>query len=266
MQGPSKAADGKANKAGTARPDVRSEEEGTKDKPEEAKRDASTEVTKDLAADAVVMQSVAQPAGNIVHAALDAGGAAVTLTAPASSAVGNHAAAVEVSTKPEVTSLHAVAGQGATPTDSAAGVLQSARLVQSVGQSEMRVAFRSPDLGSVSIHTSSTSDAVAARIAVDHTELAAMLTGQLPEMHARLGANHTVEVALTHGNGTGTSTSDQTAANRDGSSGSHSGGNTEADRRAPPAYGMPMQRAPDVFVASMQGPQRSGLGRLDVRV
>lgn len=189
--------------------------------------------------------------------------------------IGTHAAPVAVNAGPTSRADNTVPDKDArakvmtavgnngdvTPT-----ALQSARLMQAVGQSEMRVAFRSPDLGAVSIHTSATNDSIAARIAVDHTELATMLTGQLPEMHARLGMNHTVEVTMTHA-GENTAGGDQQQARGDGSTGASSGGHSE--RHAQPGYGTPMQRAPDALTVAIHGSQRvpaESSGRLDVRI
>lgn len=171
-------------------------------------------------------------------------------------------AAVTAGAKEPAAVLPATAGS--IPPDAAAPNLQSVRLVQTVGQSEMRVAFRSPDLGAVSIHTSATNDAIAARIAVDHGELAAMLTGQLPEMHARLGANHTVEVALTHAGSGSTSGNSEPAPQGHGSRSSGGGGNEgrEAHRGRGSSYAASVRPVPDAVARAPVW----AVGRLDVRV
>ena len=68
----------------------------------------------------------------------------------------------------------------------AAPVINTAKLIQSMGQSEMRVGMRSTEFGNISISTSSIRDQVSAQISVEHGELAKTLTAHLPEMQARL--------------------------------------------------------------------------------
>jgi hypothetical protein len=69
-------------------------------------------------------------------------------------------------------------------------VINTARLIQNIGQSEMRVGMRSSDFGNISISTSATRDLVSAQISLEHSELARTLAVHLPEMQARLGSNN----------------------------------------------------------------------------
>jgi hypothetical protein len=81
-------------------------------------------------------------------------------------------------------------------------VINTARLIQSMGQSEMRVGMRSNEFGNISISTSTTRDLISAQISVDHGELAKAIAASLPEMQARLGGNQAIDVRLDM-NGTG---------------------------------------------------------------
>lgn len=88
--------------------------------------------------------------------------------------------------------------------------INSAKLIQSMGQTEMRVGMRSNEFGNISISTSSTRDSISAQISVDHSELAKELAAHLPEMQSRLGSDQTVNVRIdmnggTAGQGAGTS-------------------------------------------------------------
>jgi hypothetical protein len=102
-------------------------------------------------------------------------------------------------------------------------VINTAKLIQSMGQSEMRVGMHSNDFGNISISTSTTRDLISAQISLEHSELARTLAAHLPEMQARLGGNQAMDVRIdmngqATGQGTGTShgTSNGSA---DGSSG-----------------------------------------------
>jgi hypothetical protein len=82
--------------------------------------------------------------------------------------------------------------------------INTAKLIQSVGQSAMRVGMRSDDFGNISISTSATRDLISAQISLDHGELARTLAAHLPEMQARFGGNHAMDVRIDmNGQGTG---------------------------------------------------------------
>ena len=89
-------------------------------------------------------------------------------------------------------------------------VINTAKLIQSMGRSEMRVGMRSNEFGNISISTSATRDLISAHISLDHGDLAKALATHLPEMQTRLGSNHAVNVRIDMngqgaGRGTGTS-------------------------------------------------------------
>ena len=89
-------------------------------------------------------------------------------------------------------------------------IINTAKLIQSMGQSEMRVGMRSNDFGNISISTSTTRDMISAQISLDHGELARTLATHLPEMQARWGGNQAMDVRIdingqSTGQGTGTS-------------------------------------------------------------
>ena len=101
-------------------------------------------------------------------------------------------------------------------------VINTAKLVQSMGQSEMRVGMRSTEFGNISISTSSTRDMISAQISLDHGELAKTLAASLPEMQTRLGTNQAMDVRINM-NGTGT-------MNGAGTSSSMSNGSADQSR------------------------------------
>jgi hypothetical protein len=91
---------------------------------------------------------------------------------------------------PEVAAAATIALPPAPP------VINSAKLIQSMGQSEMRVGMRSTDFGNISISTSATRDLISAQISLDHGELARTLATHLPEMQARWGGNQAMDVRI----------------------------------------------------------------------
>ena len=102
-----------------------------------------------------------------------------------------------------------IAASATVPLPQAVPVINTAKLIQSMGQSEMRVGMRSDDFGNISISTSATRDLISAQISLDHGELARTLATHLPEMQARLGGNQAMDVRIdmngqAAGQGTGT--------------------------------------------------------------
>ena len=75
-------------------------------------------------------------------------------------------------------------------------VINTARLIQTMNQSEMRVGMRSSEFGNISINTFAAKDLISAQILVDHGELARTIAASLPDMQSRLGGNHGVDVRI----------------------------------------------------------------------
>jgi hypothetical protein len=118
--------------------------------------------------------------------AQNAGVAAAPLqAAPTSAGLAGHTAGI-----PETAAPATIALPQAVP------VINTAKLIQSMGQSEMRVGMRSNDFGSISISTSATRDLISAQISLDHGELARTIATHLPEMQARLGGNQAMDVRI----------------------------------------------------------------------
>ena len=123
--------------------------------------------------------------GAAVDHAQNLGTAVLSQTAPAPAAVSGHTV-----TAPQTAAAPTVAVPQAVP------VINTARLIQSMGQSEMRVGMHSNDFGNISISTSATRDLISARISLEHGELARTLATHLPEMQAKFGANQAMNVRI----------------------------------------------------------------------
>jgi hypothetical protein len=107
----------------------------------------------------------------------------------------------QVPSNPAASAPHTAAPVATIATTVAAAVPQApevntARLMQSVGQSDMRVGLHSAEFGDISIRTSATRDLVSAQISLGHDELARTLVTHLPELQARLGGAQPMEVRI----------------------------------------------------------------------
>jgi hypothetical protein len=142
--------------------------------------------------------------------------------------------------------------------------INSARLIQTMGQSEMRVGLHTSDFGNISISTSATRDMVSAQILLDHGELAKTLVAHLPEIQARLGADGPLQIRVDM-NG---QAANQGGGTSQGLSQSSAGSNADRQQKG----GSPYQPAdieaqPANFISLGGMPTiESGLPRLDIRV
>lgn len=153
--------------------------------------------------------------------------------------------------------------QSSTALPQTAPVINTARLIQNMGQSEMRVGMRSNEFGNISISTSATRDQVSAQISVEHGELAKTLTAHLPEMQARLGSSQPMDVRIDmNGAATGQGTGNFGGMSNDSAGQSRSGrqqaGNIAAGQSG---NGVAEQQFSPVVAAVP-----SGYARLDIRV
>ncbi len=80
-------------------------------------------------------------------------------------------------------------------------MVNTARLIQSINSSELKVGMQSDEFGKISITTSATRDAILAQIYVDHSDLARALTSHLPDIQSRFGSAQPfdIRVAMTSG-------------------------------------------------------------------
>jgi len=120
--------------------------------------------------------------------------ASVTQTAP----VSNHTALVS-SSQPHAASstsdalikaqdsADAAADQLERAGSTAAAGINTARLIQSMSESEMRVGMHSAEFGDISIRTSVSQEQLMAQINVDHSDLGSAIAAHLPSLESKLG-------------------------------------------------------------------------------
>lgn len=142
---------------------------------------------------------VPPPAGNQNPSAAQAG--AMAHVSPAATAHAGNSAAPAVTTHHPASGSGAFAGTqigepGAAAMHAQAPAVNSARLIQRMGQAEIRVGMRSNDFGNVSISTMATRNSISAQISLDHADLAKAIAAHLPEVQARLGISQPVDVRI----------------------------------------------------------------------
>ena len=144
--------------------------------------------------------------------------------------------------------------------------VNTARVLQSVGQAEMRVGMHSPEFGAISISTSLSPQGIAARISLDHLGLGSALEAHLPAIQEKLGAAYglpsRVEIRDTGAQfGGGTASQDGTGT------GQSSRGNTPYPRGGPPAVAIlsAPAGAPGIAEAHSAGSPGATTARLSVR-
>jgi hypothetical protein len=93
--------------------------------------------------------------------------------------------------------------QLAPPDAISAPVVHSARLIQSIQQSDMRVGINSSEFGAISIHTSSSQGLVSSEITLGHAELAKAINAHLSAMQDKPGPVPALSVRVETSSSTG---------------------------------------------------------------
>ncbi len=220
-------------------------------------QDAASSGNQGQGGDATQTQAMA-PAPVAVHAA------AVAAVAQNTSTVSpNHTSSAPAGTTGVAAKTSGNAAHISTALPQALPVINTAKLIQSMGQSVMRVGMRSNEFGNISISTSAGKDMVSAQISLEHGELAKTLAAHLPEMQARLGGNQPMDVHIDmNGAATGQGT---------GTFGGTSHGSQDQSRSDRQPAGNMVASYSDKSVAERQfspvaAAMPTGYARLDIRV
>jgi hypothetical protein len=159
------------------------------------------------------------------------------------------------------------AAPASTAVPQALPVINTAKLIQSMGQSEIRVGMQSTEFGNISISTTATRDAISAQISLDHGELARTLATHLPEIQARMGSNQPMDVRIDmSGSGPGQSGSYSGVSN--GQADQSRGGRQQAgDHSSSSGSGNGLAEQQLSHAASAIATSDSGFNtRLDIRI
>jgi hypothetical protein len=208
-------------------------------------------------------QDTVRPVMNVVNHAVAASATAQTMvnTSPAQNSAIPASATAHAAKTPDNAAPASAAAPQALP------VINTAKLIQSMGQSEMRVGMRSTEFGSISISTSSTRDLVSAQISLEHGELARTLAVHLPEIQARLGGNQPMDVRIDM-NGASAGQIGTSSGMPDGSAGQSRGGRQQAGNHADSSYSDNPLAGQQLSTAALAATMSENAlnARLDIRV
>jgi len=208
-------------------------------------------------------QAMARPEMNVANHA-----AAVVATAqaiPNTSTTQNPATSTGVTAHATKTTDNAAPASTAAP--QALPVINTAKLIQSMGQSEMRVGMRSTEFGNISISTSATKDSISAQISLDHGELARTLATHLPEIQASMGGNRQMDVRIDM-SGAGAGQTGTFSGVSNGSADQSRGGRQQAGNHADSSNsgnGLAVQQLSPA-VSAMATSESGFNARLDIRI
>jgi hypothetical protein len=74
--------------------------------------------------------------------------------------------------------------------------INSAKLIQTMGQTEMRVGLHTSDFGDISIRTSVSQQQMQAQISVDHSELSQAIAAHISSVQTKLGDEHGIQASI----------------------------------------------------------------------
>ena len=118
----------------------------------------------------------------------DASQSAAAMMVPTSVANGNGGDAARPVVPESAPIPHAVVPDGAIAMHAPA--INSAKLIQKMNESEMRVGMQTAEFGSISVRTSMVHEQLAAQISFDHAELGRAMSQHLASMQTRLGEEY----------------------------------------------------------------------------
>jgi hypothetical protein len=159
---------------------------------------------------ALLMNAPVRPDATAAQTAFGAVAAAHTDTQSGS------AAPTTASTSTEATPQHVGAAgghaaEGANTPVAGGGIsaINSARLIQNMNETEMRVGMRSTEFGDISIRTMVTQQQMQTQISVDHSELGSVLSSHIASVQTKLGTDYGLHASIEVSQGGASFSSDQ---------------------------------------------------------
>lgn len=147
--------------------------------------------------------TVAQTAFGAVaaaHSSAQSGSAGPSSTSTSTDATPQHVSAAEG---------HAAEGANSPVAGGGISAINSARLIQNMNETEMRVGMRSAEFGDISIRTMVTQQQMQTQISVDHSELGSVLSSHIASVQTKLGADYGLHASIEVSQGGASFSSDQ---------------------------------------------------------
>jgi hypothetical protein len=91
---------------------------------------------------------------------------------------------------------HSMSGAPEAGESPAVSAINTAKVIQSMGETEMHVGLRSAEFGEISIRTAVSQQQMLAQISVDHSDLGNTIAAHLPAMQAKLGNEYGLHASV----------------------------------------------------------------------
>jgi hypothetical protein len=155
----------------------------------------------------------------------------------------------------------------ASPEGTALPKMNTAQVVQSMVQTEMRVGMHSQEFGSISISTTLSHQELAAQISIDHAGLGDALAAHLPGMQEKLGAAYGVQARVEiRDTGAQPSGGGANPQQQDAGAGQRSGGGAYRSRQSTSVGAAVNPVATNVVSSSTQAALPNSAARLSIRI
>jgi flagellar hook-length control protein FliK len=133
--------------------------------------------------------------------------------------------------------------------------ISTARLIQTMGETQMRVGMHSSEFGDISIRTVVSQQQMQAQISVDHSELGNALSAHIPSLQTKLGSEYGLHATI--------------EVNQSGASFSNGGERSSQNQQQTVARSLQGAEAPAAIQNDILSPrisaETSGEYRLDIR-
>lgn len=218
-----------------------------------ASQDASAQQQPAAAAPVAAAAKATSDASAAAHFNVQAAGSSAP-SAPSSATSANPGSATD---RQAAAQTLPAAAQPAPP------AINTAQLIHTMQDSQMRVGIHSAEFGNISISTSATRDAVSAQISLEHPELAKAIADSIPQIRETLGPNQNLEIRIAMNAQSGSTLNHNPGGS---GSGSHDAWGSSRATRAGPAsasaiQGQPLSAEPGVLLHT-----NTDTSRLDVRI
>ena len=117
---------------------------------------------------------------------------------------GTHVSNVDMAAQSAATNGESLASQASGTAQAGMSGISTARLIQTMTDTEMRVGIHSNEFGTISVRTTVTAQQMQAQIAVGHSDLGTAIAAHIPSIQAKLGSDYGLQASISvNANGAG---------------------------------------------------------------